>query len=287
MAGVSSLIVQFGSGNIRRLPLHQNPGLEIVLIQRGRLRWQAEAVEEELKPGTVYFTLPGQVHGSSEEYEPGHEWMFIVIAAKMQNRSRILLPGELPLPPSDVARISRLLTGSRRHAHQATLALGVLLGELLQELREPGPLHGTQVRLLAAGVVVELARSIKASRTTPEPSVVGGAEFKVRCLVERLRQDPSGAWKLDRLAEECGLRRSHFSTLLQAETGDTPMRFLNRLRIELARKMLRESALPITRIALECGFESSQYFARVFQQFSGGVSARSYRARIRDEAAKS
>ena len=76
---VRDLIDEFGLGQLPQLPSHKNPGLEIIHVRRGRLWWQCEGNRESVEPDTAYFTMPWQQHGSCSEYEPGHEWAFIVI----------------------------------------------------------------------------------------------------------------------------------------------------------------------------------------------------------------
>lgn len=51
--------------------------------------------------------------------------------------------------------------------------------------------------------------------------------------------------------------------MFREQTGQTPADYLQRLRIEQAERLLTETRTPIVRIALDCGFCSSQYFARV------------------------
>ena len=41
------------------------------------------------------------------------------------------------------------------------------------------------------------------------------------------------------------------------------------IRIRRASALLRESTLPITEIALRCGFGDSNYFSRAFRKASG------------------
>ena len=114
------------------------------------------------------------------------------------------------------------------------------------------------------------------NRTAAGPARAA-VEMRLLALIEKLRADPCKKWTLTELATSCKLGRSQFSTLFVKLTGDTPVRFLNSLRIQQACRMLRETRLPVTRISLDCGFESSQYFARVFKQFTGGINAKSYR----------
>lgn len=271
------LIAQAGSGSLRRLAPHRNPGLEIVFIRRGHLTWRTEDLEESVTPGMVYFTLPGQLHGSTREFEPGHEWIFAVISASLSRHGRLVLHRDLPFSSAEARDISCCLSDAKRHAFPASPALGTLLAELVRETHNPGALHRAKVRQLAAAAVVELVRSVAGEQRRTTGLARAAVELRVLSLIEKLRAQPCKKWTLPELAASCKLGRSRFSTLFVKLTGDTPVRFLNRLRVQLACRMLRETRLPITHIALDCGFESSQYFARVFKQFTGGLDASSYR----------
>ena len=78
------------------------------------------------------------------------------------------------------------------------------------------------------------------------------------------------------MSEACRLGRTQFSQLLKKHTGDTPITYLNRTRLREAQRLLRESQKSITEIALAVGFNSSQYFATVFKEFTD-MDARSFR----------
>ena len=82
---------------------------------------------------------------------------------------------------------------------------------------------------------------------------------------------------LQKMATHCRLGRTQFARIFHEQTGDTPMRFINRMRVRLACRLLRGTRLPVTRIALDCGFGSSQYFAKVFNAYTGGMDACGYR----------
>ena len=45
--------------------------------------------------------------------------------------------------------------------------------------------------------------------------------------------------------------------------------YLNHIRITAAEKLLIQTDMPITRIAMECGFNDSNYFAAVFKKIKG------------------
>jgi len=79
-------------------------------------------------------------------------------------------------------------------------------------------------------------------------------------------------------AEEIGLKtvsqqffvsRSYLSRLFKAKTGRGFNEYLNKIRIEQAKILLKTTALPITEIAFGCGFNDSNYFSKVFSRAEG------------------
>lgn len=92
---------------------------------------------------------------------------------------------------------------------------------------------------------------------------------RIQHFLKALEESCAEEWTLERMAEACELKRSRFTLLVSEITGDTPLRLLSRYRVELAKRLLREKSDSITQIGFDCGFNSSQYFARVFREFSG------------------
>lgn len=62
--------------------------------------------------------------------------------------------------------------------------------------------------------------------------------------------------------------------------GCTPLEYLNHFRIEQSKLLLKNSDMPIQRIAGESGFNSSSYFIRTFTQLNG-YTPKSYRESFR------
>ena len=79
------------------------------------------------------------------------------------------------------------------------------------------------------------------------------------------------------MSQTAGLGRTRLSQLIKERTGDSPIMYLNRLRIRKAQELLRETRQSITEIAFACGFQSSQYFARTFKHLTG-KTPRDYRS---------
>lgn len=74
--------------------------------------------------------------------------------------------------------------------------------------------------------------------------------------------------KIADAARECGLSRSHFIKAFKQATGETPHRWLLRLRTSKAQALLLGS-LSIAEIAQECGFADQSHFTRVFRSLVG------------------
>ncbi|HEY3887200.1 MAG TPA: GlxA family transcriptional regulator [Caulobacteraceae bacterium] len=80
------------------------------------------------------------------------------------------------------------------------------------------------------------------------------------------------------LADQLGVSLKTLERLFQAEFDLSPGAFYKRLRIQIAERMLKESAGPIMNIALDCGFGDLSYFGRAFKA-SFGLSPREFRRR--------
>ena len=81
------------------------------------------------------------------------------------------------------------------------------------------------------------------------------------------------------LAERAGMSERSFSRRYRDETGQTPARAVERLRVEAARRLLSEAGLPVKRIAVRCGFGSEETMRRSFLRLLS-VTPGDYRARF-------
>ncbi|WP_434695436.1 GlxA family transcriptional regulator [Pseudomonas sp. Z1-14] len=84
---------------------------------------------------------------------------------------------------------------------------------------------------------------------------------------------------LSRLAAEAGMSERSFVRHYRAETGQTPARAVELIRVETARRLLCDSAMPIKRVALQCGFGSEETLRRSFLR-GMGVTPQAYRERF-------
>ncbi|MCB1104455.1 MAG: AraC family transcriptional regulator [Opitutaceae bacterium] len=270
-------IRHFGRGSARTLGTHRDYGLEIIYLEKGALNWHVQGRVERVKAGSLFFSLPWEEHGSVDEFEPGHYWHWVQFGLSGRTdrpRSRFGFHPAFGIPTSEARQLSEMLVKCDRHAHPATTRAAWLIPTLVEELTHPGRYGNDYLAALGRLAILELGRCIESgadNRGADEESL-----RRVESFAGQLRQTCDQAWTLEAMAEHCDLGRSRFTTLCRRLTGDSPLVLVNRLRIDRAKALLRETGDSITDIAFACGFSSSQYFARVFRGFTG-MDARSYR----------
>ncbi|MBR6812812.1 MAG: AraC family transcriptional regulator [Oscillospiraceae bacterium] len=85
---------------------------------------------------------------------------------------------------------------------------------------------------------------------------------------------------LDELARYVNLSSSYLSSLFKKETGESLTSYINRVKIENCKRLLRETNYSLSYIAHECCFDDQSYFSKVFKKYVG-ESPKNYRLNSR------
>jgi AraC family transcriptional regulator len=93
--------------------------------------------------------------------------------------------------------------------------------------------------------------------------------WRLRRIAEYVEARLDGDIRIHALASLVGLSEGHLQRAFRLTTGRSPLQFINEMRISRAMKILSETALPVSSIALEVGFVSPSHFARVFRAVTG------------------
>ena len=81
---------------------------------------------------------------------------------------------------------------------------------------------------------------------------------------------------LEQLSDAMGVSRFHLSHLFSNKLGIGFKEYLNNLRVECAKSILRSTDIPVAEVYAASGFENQRTFNRVFRE-STGQSPRNYR----------
>ncbi len=75
---------------------------------------------------------------------------------------------------------------------------------------------------------------------------------------------------LEKLCSVACMSKRSFIRYFSRTAGCTPIQYLLRIRISKASRLLRERTdMPLSEVALACGFEDANYFSRAFRKFTG------------------
>lgn len=104
---------------------------------------------------------------------------------------------------------------------------------------------------------------------------------QLRFVVDLLNGDVANDLGLSDLAMRCAMSRSAFVRAFRRTTGLPPHRWLLLNRAKRARELLERTSMPISEIALECGFADQSHMTRVFSK-AFRISPGAYRRQRRD-----
>ena len=102
-------------------------------------------------------------------------------------------------------------------------------------------------------------------------------------LAERITQRPQEDWRTAALAREAGMSVRSLSRLFRKELNVSPAEFVERARIDRARRDLLDTNAPIKRVAARCGFGTLRRMDRAFARTISATPTE-FRARFQSPA---
>ena len=265
------------------VPPHIHVTHEITYVVSGRGHWQVEGQTLDVAAGDLWVARPGEIHAGGADV--GDPYRIFVLGidpaallcgdnrralgqqrvARRRQQGALLLnapardfePAREGAPYDFGALDDRVMRGT------AEIALG--FKRLLRELDEaakhpmnaaPRQLGVLMIRALLVELFVQIARC-HAPIAAPRP------RFEALC---QWLHDAATPPAIAEMAAFVGLSARQFATEFKRETGRTPHNYLLDCRIEAAARRLRtEPSLSVSRVALDLGFSSSQYFSVAFR----------------------
>jgi transcriptional regulator GlxA family with amidase domain len=98
---------------------------------------------------------------------------------------------------------------------------------------------------------------------------LGGRTGRFAGLVEWMRAHLAGPLTVERLADRAAMSPRHFARAFAAETGATPAKAVERLRLEVARAAVEAGHAPLERVAEQVGFGDPGRMRRAFLRAFG------------------
>ena len=153
--------------------------------------------------------------------------------------------------------------------------LNALMTQLHNELmrRKASPLL---VQGLGQALAIHLARNYADLIKEPSsgsPSLPG---YKLRQITDWMKKHIAENFSLAAVAAVAGLSKFHFHRLFKSAVGITPSRYHMNLRMDEAKRLLRETKQSVVAIALDVGYANPSHFAQLFRR-EIGLSPSNYR----------
>jgi len=248
---------------------HRHQGLyQVLWLFRGRADVMLEERRHQVSGPAAIVLTPGVVHGF--RFAQDTQGMVLTLSA------RFLLEGEL----QSVGEAFHTLfsaSGVLPLSGEPELArrLDALFHELLAEFDLPGSDTSPVPAWLARALVWRLSRAgalvqqVKGRRAHRHQALF----MRLLLLVEQNFRDH---WPLDRYASRLGLSTPRLNRLVRAERGISALELVHERLTREAGRRLVYVAVPVTRLALDLGFEDPAYFSRFFKRRTG-LSPQDYR----------
>jgi AraC-like DNA-binding protein len=260
-------------------PLHTHDFHEIVLVYSGRAIHISPGEDFELQSGDILSIKPGQVHGfkniknlvlmniliKSSFFEedflsirslPAYDILFGVETEKDPSKTSIV---NFRMDFKNFSKVKSLIETAQNE----------LAG------RQEG------YRAMAAGLLLELLILLVRSYGEHKERFSGfGSDIGI--LVDYIKNNYRSALTMEDLTGISGMSESRILRIFKRHFDCSPFQYVSHLRLSAAEDALIQSDRPITDIALDLGYNDSNYFARSFRKHLG-LSPREYRNKYLEE----
>lgn len=106
-----------------------------------------------------------------------------------------------------------------------------------------------------------------------------GQPKSLSVLLDKIRKRPGQSWRIGELARLAAMSERTFMRRFRAATGLSPADWVTRARVDAARELLENTALPIDHVAERCGLGTPTTLRHHFRK-KVGVSPAQYRKRF-------
>jgi transcriptional regulator GlxA family with amidase domain len=117
---------------------------------------------------------------------------------------------------------------------------------------------------IARHLVLFLRRPANQSQFSATLAAQRAEREPLREIQRAVLEDVAGDHSVEAMAARAHMSPRHFARAFRAETGVTPARHVERVRLEAARRRLEDTSEPIAAIASECGFGTAETMRRAF-----------------------
>ena len=266
------------------LEAHRNEGVEICFLETGAMDFSVETKNFKLHSGQFTITRPWQLHKlGAPNIGPGKlHWLILDVGVRRPNQDW-RWPRWVTLTAQDKAELTRKLRYNENVVWDSSPAVGSAFRGLGGALVNWNQAHvESQMITLLNQLLLSILVALTEQQTEQNPDLTSRRRT-VELFLRDLTDNPASCsqpWTLQKMSDRCGMGITAFCKYCRELVNIGPIEYLNECRLEMAARQLKENArLPVTEIAFQNGFNSSQYFATAFRR-RFRMTPRDYRAAV-------
>jgi transcriptional regulator GlxA family with amidase domain len=127
-------------------------------------------------------------------------------------------------------------------------------------------------------LLIDTPRTWQSGFAAP-PSRPAHADEAILAVEGQLREGFHRSLSLDEVAHRAGMSRRNFARRFKQATGDAPLTYLHKLRVEQAKHLLEAGPRTVQEVAIAVGYEDVPHFRRLFRRYAG-ITPSAYRQRF-------
>lgn len=252
---------------------HSHPYYEIFYLKTGKCIYSVNKSLYHITPGDVFIVAPGDLHCTHYEGTVPCERVIIYCELSCLPEFFFYLYPDLF---ENLKKSGKVILAKDGQEHLITI-----LDRMISENAVPDKFSFHFMLLLLMESLLSIHRNgifIYEQIKTKE-KISSDIETALKFIALNYAQPIT----LEDVANEVNLIPTYLSKKFKDETGRTFKKYLNYIRIKQASQALLTTDDNITKIALDCGFSSSNYFKDLFRSLHG-VSPRTYRNQSKSHA---
>ncbi|MBR5247368.1 MAG: helix-turn-helix transcriptional regulator [Lachnospiraceae bacterium] len=262
------------------MPFHWHKEWEIIHVIKGTFIAYADDVEYTAHSGDCLLIRDGMLHGGTPDdciYEcflfdlHGLYRSLDIVKKYLRPFYRRQILPDIYYPGDKTPEVNTIITELTESFRQSFHTEAT--NKSLHTVPDSGILSGQPLELITIGCLSRLFAFIL-NHKTYMPSQEDTADNTrkidlVKSVLEYIETHYAAPITLEDLAKEAGMNPKYFCRFFRSITHQTPMSYVNMYRIKRASQMLLETTLPIITIGMECGYNDSSNFIKVFRKYKG------------------
>lgn len=256
-----------------------SPITDTIEATRNHLHWMFQVSDY------LFYISDGE-HLTKETMKKNSDGQFISDATMVKEFSKLIEDGDSQGIYKKIDELEKHLDQLRGNSLEVKLELSHMINDILKRFdaffQEDNDVFVFQKKVINAEELKEVIDIIRefVMNLIDEfvTNRVDNSELLIKKAVQYINDNYNKKISLEDIASYVGISKYYFSVLFKKEMDITFSNYLNTVRIEKAKQLLKNSQITINDMFYEVGFNDSQYFSKIFKKYVG-MTVTEYRSK--------